>query len=154
MGTGGLERESKHIPTEEERNNVVVDDEIPCDVDVTTMGWQPCSYEAVPENDPEIPHACGRATGTFMQTVHDPIDSFMFFMNEKVWQHIARCTDARRKNNIEEITESPPSEYTPRVKGNRNDTCWEKKKIEPNRIMVFVALLMQNTLHHFPEGKY
>lgn len=121
------------------------------------MAWTPCSYDAIPEDDPEMYSSCSRATSFFLQHVHNPVDAFMFFMNESVWVHIARCTDARRKKDVEESSElhqeNTENEAMP-ASANRNDQAWMKKPITPNRIMVFVALLMQNTLHHFPEGKY
>ena len=146
-----LERRRRHgLDTEAEaadRSQVRIDDPL-LSVDeqnyLDNMQWSRSTHGDV-NDDAEANTDQSRPTDQFIQECKDPLSCLLQLLPHGFWEHIAWCTEKKRKAlvGLEDSLEGSSK---------RHDQKWTKKPIEAERIIVYFGLLLLNTLHPHAGG--
>jgi hypothetical protein len=111
---------------------------------LNNMEWSRSVHGDVGD-DPEASTEQSRPADQFIRECKDPLSCLLQILPHSFWEHIAWCTEKKRKHlvGLQEATEGP---------SNRHDTKWTKRPIEAERIIVYFGLLLLNTLHTHAGG--
>ena len=136
-----LERRRRHgLDTEAEeadRTQQRIDDPLLSVVEqnyLDSMRWSRSIHGDV-DDDEETSTEQSRPSDQFIQECKDPLSCLLQILPHSFWEHIAWCTEKKRKHLVglqESLEES----------SNRHDRKWAKKPIEAERIIVYFGLLL------------
>ena len=106
------------------------------------MEWTQSIHGNV-NDDPDGNHEQSIPSKTFLNNCNSPLAGLFQILPHSFWEHIARCTEKKRKHfQQQECTTG----------GKRHNQRWLKTPIKVNRVVVYIGLLLLNMLHPHAGG--
>ena len=119
------------------------------DKTVEETQWTRCVHDDVPFDDPEGFTQATRPSQATFDHSSSPLTLFLHLMPHSFWEHIARCSDKKRRALLDHSDgEDSPTVGTPR----RNDQKYMRKPIVAARVFAFMLVLILNMLQPFAGG--